>query len=346
MNIENYGITADMKTKGSVAARITAVHRERYAIVCEYGEIFARLKPGVYYEGDETFPTTGDYVLINYNPGGDSQIIKTLPRKTFFARKNPTPGRGQQAVAANFDYVFIIQSLNQDFNKNRLERYLTLAWQSGTQPVVILTKSDLPGNHSEAIFAAQSVAIGAPVHTVSSKNRAGFDALEAYFTTGKTIVFLGSSGVGKSSLVNSLAGEDIMHVNSIREDDDKGRHTTTHRQLITLNNGAMIIDTPGMRELGLWNVTDGLQEAFSDVESFIGKCRFNDCTHEHEPGCAIQSALLSGELSRQRWDSYRELKLEARMAEFKAEFLKDKWERNKVISKKNKQLKKDGIIRK
>ncbi len=346
MKIEDYGCTANSVNEKYTPARITAVHRERFEIVCDYGKTYARLKTGEYYEGDETYPTTGDFVLIDHVQDGDSRIIKTLPRRTYFSRKDPTPGRGEQAVAANFDYVFIMQSLNQDFNISRLERYLTLAWQSGAQPIVILTKADLPGDHNITIEKVKSIAIGVPIHAVSSKSGVGLEALSTYFTSGKTIVFLGSSGVGKSSLVNSLAGENIMSVNSIREDDGKGRHTTTRRQLIMLKNGAMIIDTPGMRELGIWNVTDGLEEAFSDIDKFIGKCRFSDCTHEHEPGCAVQSALMSGELSHRRWNSYRELRLEASLADEKAEFLKNKWERNKAISRKSKQMKKEGLIRK
>lgn len=349
MDLKKYGFMPNMMPENAqgIPARITAVHKERYALVCEYGETHGRLKTKEYFGGFEEFPTTGDFVLINYIPNGDSQIIRTLPRKTFFSRRDPTPGRGEQAVASNFDYVFIIQSLNHDFNEKRLERYLTLAWQSGATPVVVLTKADLVDESDTYIRIAESYAVGVPVHAVSSKTGAGLNALSDYISSGKTIVFLGSSGVGKSSLVNALADEDIMTVNGIREDDSKGRHTTTHRQLIMLKNGAMIIDTPGMRELGMWDVSAGLGEAFADVEQYLGKCRFRDCKHQTEPGCAIKEAIANGELSRERWESYISLKSEAKYSDDKAAFLRQKQQWNKDIAKynrKKKAEKKGGLI--
>ncbi len=325
-----------------IPARITAVHKERYALVCEYGETYGRLKTKEYYGGLEEFPTVGDFVLINYLPGSDSQIIRTLPRRTFFIRKDPDPNKGGQAVASNFDYVFIMQSLNQDFNAKRMERYLTLAWQSGAVPVVVLTKADLAEEYDSYIRIAESLAAGASVHVVSAKTGAGLDTLADYMTPGKTIVFLGSSGIGKSSLVNALAGKEIMAVNGIREDDSKGRHTTTHRQMIMLESGAMIIDTPGMRELGMWEVSGGLDMAFSDVEQYLGKCRFSDCRHRTEPGCAIREAIANGELSRERWESYAALQKEAGYSEDKAAFLRQKQQRNKGIAMYNRRKKSES----
>ena len=321
-----------------IPARVTAVHKERYEIVCEHGMAHARLKTKEYYVDTQDFPTTGDFVLINYLPNGDSQIIATLPRRTFFSRREPGPVPRDQAVAANFDYVFIMQSLNMDFNPKRLERYLTLAWQSGATPVILLTKADLVDDYWDYLTAVERVAAGVNTHVVSAHTGYGLQRLNAYLQPGKTVVFLGSSGVGKSSLVNALAGEVIMTVNSIREDDSKGRHTTTHRQLIRLKSGVMIIDTPGMRELGMWDVSDGLGDAFADVEAFLGKCRFSDCRHETEPGCAIKAAIATCELDASRWESYRKLKEEA---VDKAEMLRRKREWHKSLRKGEKLKKKE-----
>lgn len=341
MFLEKYGFDkAELNNTEDTPARVIAVHKERYKLITENGECYGRLKTKEYYVDGDDFPTAGDFVTIKYNPLGDSMIVKTLPRRTVFMRKDPNPSKAEQAVAANFDYVFIMQSLNHDFNVKRLERYLTLAWQSGAQPVIVLTKADLIDDILDKVREAELYALGAPVHAVSSQSGYGLGDLECYFLPGKTVVFLGSSGVGKSSLVNTLAGEEIMATNSIRQDDSKGRHTTTHRELIMLNSGAMIIDTPGMRSLGMWDVTEGLGSAFADVEQFLGCCKFSDCRHESEPGCAIKMAIESGELSTDRWQSYLALKKEARYSDDKEGFLRDKKEWHKALSKGTKQLKK------
>ena len=307
----DHGAVPNHEGLAGIPARVTAVHRERYEIVCEHGVTHARLKTKEYYAGKEEYPTTGDFVMVNYIENGDSQLIATLPRRTFFTRRAPGPGLKDQAVAANFDYVFIMQSLDLDFNPKRLERYLTLAWQSGAMPVILLTKADLVDDYWDYLTRVERVATGVDIHVVSAHTGKGLPRLNAYLQPGKTVVFLGSSGVGKSSLVNALAGEGIMAVSAIREDDSKGRHTTTHRQLIRLKSGAMIIDTPGMRELGMWEASEGLADAFGDVEALLGKCRFSDCGHKTEPGCAVKAAIASGELEVSRWESYRKLKEES-----------------------------------
>ena len=338
INIMDYGYDSNIYGgTEETAARITAVHKERYEIICAAGKTFARLKSGVYFgEGDESFPTTGDFTEIVYNKSGDSLIVKTFPRRTLFSRTDPsTAHQTEQAVAANFDYVFVMQSMNQNFNAKRLERYVTLAWQSGASPVVLLTKSDLTDNADKYITEAEEAAPGVPVYAVSAKTMRGIENVSPYMKQGKTSVFLGSSGVGKSSLVNALAGEEIMNVSGIREDDARGRHTTTHRQLIRLSGGGMIIDTPGMRELGMWDVSSGLGEAFNDVESYFERCRFSDCRHENEPGCAVRAAIESGELSAERLESYNKLKKEARYSDDKIGYLRERQQLHKNISKMN-----------
>lgn len=277
-------------------------------------------------------------MLIDYNKDGDSRIIKTLERKTYFSRRDPDKGRGEQVVAANFDTVFIMQSLNHDFNPKRLERYLTAAAQSKAEPVIVLTKADLTDDYLPYIIETSNAAPGVKTCIVSAKTGYGMDELSPYIQKGKTLVFLGSSGVGKSSLVNALAGENIMDTNGIREDDSKGRHTTTRRELIMLQNGAMIIDTPGMRELGMWDVTEGLGNAFADIEELAQHCRFRDCRHENEPGCAVREAIENGTLDESRFESYRKIKAEAKYSGNAADYRRQKEQffKNIAISERKK----------
>lgn len=322
-----------------IKAQISAVHRELYKAICQYGEIDAKLKTSHYF-GEiqlETFPTVGDYVELEYNPTGPSRILETLERKTYFSRPDPDVGKGEQAIAANFDYVGIVSSMNYDFNIKRLERYLTVAWQSGAQPIIILTKADLVEDYSEYIDQLEVMAIGVDIIPVSSKTGYGLEQLTPYIKEGNTLVFLGSSGVGKSSLLNALAGREIMGTGEIREEDSKGHHTTTHRQLIKLETGATIIDTPGMRELGMWDVSQGLGEAFQDIEILMLGCKFSDCTHKNEPGCKINEALDNHTLSQERWKSYLKLKREARYSEDKAAYLQAVKKYGKSVAKTKKQ---------
>lgn len=348
MNIKDYGFIPGIEPYNEfIPARITACHKNKFEFVCNYGEGLAHLKTSKYFSGDELYPTTGDFVLIDYRTDGESVIHKTLPRKTCFKRINPSSnGKDAQIVAANFDYVFIMQSLNQNFNISRLERYLTMAWESGATPVVILTKADIADDFQSKISKAEQVCLGVDVLAVSSKTGYGMSELDKYLQAGKTIVFLGSSGVGKSSLVNALAGKDVMNVSEIRTADGRGRHTTTHRQLIMLDSGVMIIDTPGMRELGIWDAADGLEHSFADIERYFGKCKFRDCQHQSEPGCAIKQAIENGELSQGRWNSYLQLKKESSYSEDKDDYLMKKWQRNKQIAKNVRNLKKMGGIQK
>lgn len=280
-SIQKYGFIDNENVicnEGTVVARVVAVHRERYELICNKGFVYGRLKSSVYYNStSEIYPTVGDFVLINYVETGDSIIRKTLERRTVFLRKDPASKLHKsaesdicQAVAANFDYVFIVTSLNNDFSIGRVERYLTTAYQSGAVPVIILTKSDLIDDYSDMLSSLKEIAGNTKIHVISSKTGYGVDTLSNYFKPGKTVVFLGSSGVGKSSLINKLAGREIMSTGSIREDDSKGRHTTTYRQLIMLDSGAMVIDTPGMRELSLKRWSD-YNKIVSETEVVIDK---------------------------------------------------------------------------
>lgn len=324
-NIESYGYTEfylrqiETGNKDLIPARIIEVHREQYKIITEQGENTAKLKGSIFYNGEQNniYPAIGDFVLVKQNPQGEDIIYKVLERKSKFSRMDSFNEK-EQVVATNFDYVFIMTSLNYDFNIKRIERYLTAAWQSGAIPVIILTKADLCSDYKYYEAELEKVAIGVPVVVVSSFTGEGLNELKNYIKPLETIVFLGSSGVGKSSLINAIAGDDIMKVNDIREDDSKGRHTTTHRQLVMLKNGTMIIDTPGMRELGMWMVSDGLDTTFADIEEIASRCKFRDCSHESEPGCGVKEALESGELSIERWGNYIKLKKEVKFAERKA----------------------------
>ena len=324
-----------------VPSRVTAVFKERYQLITPHGQRYGRLKTKEYhYEGGQDFPTTGDYVLAqpagdpDLESAGDWRILRTLPRKSFFSRLDGWHGV-EQAVAANMDVVFAVQSLNENFNVKRLERYLTLAWNSGGQPVVVLTKADLPGDHQAMVEAAYEVAGEAPVLALSAKTGQGMEQLDAYLKPRVTAAFLGSSGVGKSSLINALAGQEVMDTGGIREDDARGRHTTTHRQLLRLPSGVLVIDTPGMRELGMWDAAEGLSAAFPDVERFLGQCRFHDCRHGQEPGCAIRGALERGELSPQRWKNYQQL-----AGESSASQRMKRGQRSKALAKQQRQASK------
>jgi len=350
IEIKDYGFKQNLlkekyMLEGLLPARITQVHRELYKAVSQYGEGNARLKGSLLNRTvtAEDYPAVGDYVLIKYNEQGDSTIVKVLDRISKFSRPDYS-GHGagyvktilEQVVAANFDYVFILASLNYDFNINRILRYITVAWESGGIPIVLLTKADLAEDYTKQLKLVRSQAVGVEVIAVSAVTGLGLDKLSEYMKPAKTIVFLGSSGVGKSTMVNALAGEEIMTVNTIREDDSKGQHTTTHRQLILLKNGVMIIDTPGMRELGMWDIGEGLGETFSDIEELFANCRFSNCTHRNEPGCAVLASLENNTLEYSRWKNYLQLKNEAKFTDNKASYLREKKEFFKKLNKEGK----------
>ncbi len=316
---------------------ITAVHRERYEVRVKGEDLYARLKAGIYFavHCEEEFPTVGDNVELEYNPLGDCLIIKTLERRSAFSRKDPDVGMGEQIVAANFDYVFILMSLNFDFNLKRLERYLTASWQSGGQPVIVLTKADIAEDTHEKMKLVNQIAMGVDICIVSAVTGEGMEKLTEYLAPDKTTVFLGSSGVGKSTFTNYLLGKELMKTGEIREDDSKGHHTTTHRQLFVMDNGSRIIDTPGMRELGMWVVDDGMDVSFSDINDLIMQCRFSNCTHNGEPGCAVVQALEDGTVTEKRWKNYQKIQKESR-------FQAAKESRQQAVVRKKSNKKKQG----
>lgn len=314
IDMKNYGYPETLSTTdGLLSGRVTELRRERFTVMTELGEVTAVLKGTFYHQAGSRadFPCVGDFVRLHHNEKGDSRIVEVLPRRTTFKRADYS-GHAvgyvktirEQVVATNFDYVFILSSLNHDFNVSRIMRYVTQAGQSGAQAIVVLTKTDLFSDHASALAEVRSAIPDVPAYAVSSHTTQGLNELRCYLLPGKTIVFLGMSGVGKSSLLNALTGTNSMNVNAVRDSDSRGRHTTTHRQLFMLPGGAMIIDTPGMRELGLFDSDAGIQTNFADIRRRIGQCRFADCCHRTEPGCAIRSALDEGSLSRDRWQRY------------------------------------------
>lgn len=286
------------------------------------------------------YPAVGDYVLGQWPEGDDPAVIRSLfPRKSCFIRRAAGSAKQEQVVAANIDTVLICMSLNQNFNLRRLERYLSVTYDSGTAPVVVLTKADLCPDVDGMIAQVQGAAPGVEILAISSLS-GDYEAVLPYIVPGKTVAFLGSSGVGKSTLINKLTGSDSMATGAIGT-DDKGRHTTTHRELLALPNGAFLIDTPGMRELGMWDSGEGIDAAFRDLEELSHACRFSNCTHTTEPGCAIQAALTDGTLDAARWNSFRKLKAENRSAADNSKYLEAKREKFKEIAKTNKAAKKN-----
>lgn len=317
IDLKNYGLNERFEQEatlynGLFIARVTEQHRDLYKVVSEYGEIDASVSGKfAYHANDQTsFPAVGDWVMIDRLDGstGNAIIHHILRRKSVLARQSAGTENAGQVIAANIDTIFICMSLNADFNIRRIERYLTIAWDSMATPVIVLTKSDLCIDLPQKLNDIASVSMGAEVITCSSENGNGFDEINAYIGQGKTIAFVGSSGVGKSTLINRLMGQDVLVTRAIREDDAKGRHTTTHRQLLLLPNGGIVIDTPGMRELQIY--TGNLSKTFEDVEEIAARCKFGDCSHGMEPGCAIREAIETGTLSEKRFESYQKLRRE------------------------------------
>ena len=301
---------------GREPGRVVAEDRELYLVATTRGEIRASVSGRFRFEaGDDpaAYPAVGDWVALDLRPA-DATIHALLPRRSAFSRLAPGKETHRQIVGANVDVVFVMTSLNHDFNARRLERYVAAAWESGARPVIVLSKADVADDINAMLMAAEAAAPGVPALVTRSVDGTGIDGVRRYLGPGVTVGLVGSSGVGKSTLINAVAGRDVQVVAAIRDDDSRGRHTTTRRELIRLDGGALILDTPGMREFALLD-DDGLASSFSDVDAVAASCRFSDCSHRSEPGCAVLAATRDGTLSEVRLSSYRKLAREAAHAE-------------------------------
>ncbi|NPV69518.1 MAG: ribosome small subunit-dependent GTPase A [Firmicutes bacterium] len=333
---------------GYTPGRISAEFRDSYLLLSEAGEVRALLSGRFRHLADSgtDLPVTGDWVAFTRESGaGPAMIHAVLPRRSKFSRKQPGPGHtGEQVIAANIDAVFIVMALDRDFNVRRLERYLVLIWESGASPVVVLSKADLcdVATLTARTAAVESIAPGVPVHVVSNITGDGLSGLGVHLAPGRTVALLGSSGAGKSTLANRLLGANVQATGEVRKDDSRGRHTTSYSRLIRLPSGALLVDSPGLRELQLWASDDGLDDAFEDVATLARGCRFSDCRHESEPGCAVKQAVEAGTLDPGRYESYLRLRREVAFLNRKENidsYLADK-RRRKALSKAVKRLKK------
>lgn len=336
---EHFATLLAAEARGLVPARVLTEERGLYLVAGAAGEgpanASGRLRHDAELDPTAAWPAVGDWVALE--PAADATepsdgehrlIQRVLPRRSAVVRRSPTDRRmPAQVLAANVDIVFVVTSMNGDFNLRRLERYLSVAWESGATPAILLSKADLANDVDGFRLAAEVIAPGVEVIAVSAVTGEGLDSIREHLGRGRTVVFMGSSGVGKSSIVNALAGEQLLDTAAVREDDARGRHTTTRRQLIRLAEG-LLIDTPGLRELGVLDA-DGVSSAFDDVEGVAAACRFNDCQHRSEPGCAVRAALHDGSLTSDRFDAYTKLQREAHRAVIAADAQARKAERRR-----------------
>lgn len=319
--------------------RICEIQKNTYKIKFWEEELTAKLKGNFYVEENE-FPVVGDYVTFQYNSSGDSVITSVCERSSVLKRPDQSghaigyvKNMGEQIMVSNFDYVFIVASLNDNYNFNRIARYVSITLQGNGIPIVVLTKVDLCSNPGRYMREIEELSDKVRVHSISALYGIGLEELDRYIQPGKTIAILGSSGVGKSTLVNAIVGEEIMKTSEIRQQDAKGRHTTTYRQMIELPNGAVLIDTPGMRELGMCDAEEGIDETFSDIVELGMRCRFRDCRHNTEPGCAVKAAIEAGILSKDRLMLFQNLHSESNKAS-----------KTKAIAKQRRNINKSRII--
>jgi ribosome biogenesis GTPase / thiamine phosphate phosphatase len=319
--------------EGFSIVRVTEENKNRYKVRIEDKEIVAEASGKLMFGADENgaLPAVGDWVGVSITDNGEFAVIQeVLPRKTLFERKSTGKRTEGQIIAANIDVIFIVTSLDLDYSLNRIERYHVISLSSGAKPVFLLSKSDLiTGEELQEKKDEVKKITSSEVITYSLETGEGLEDIRSFLKEGITFCFVGSSGVGKSTLINELAGEDILESNEVRESDSKGRHTTTRRQLIFLENGSTLIDTPGMREVGLWSEANDIEGVFDEIVSFSSSCKFPDCTHTHEPDCAVIKAVEEGNIDERRYNNYLSLREEARLTE-------EKNDPNKQMEKKRK----------
>jgi ribosome biogenesis GTPase len=322
------------ESRGMMLARVASAIREEYRLYAAAGEFRAEPAGALLYGAASSagVPAVGDWVAARAIGTSEAIVHDILPRRTKFSRRAAGSRAEEQVIAANVDIAMIVCGLDHDFNLRRLERYLTLAIESGAQPLIALNKADLVDDAGPVAAQVRRLAGDAPVLSISARTGAGLEALDEFMAPGTTIVLLGSSGAGKSTIINRLIGEERQETRAVREHDSRGRHTTTRRELIPLASGAVVIDAPGMRELQLWASEESLNESFEDVTVIAGSCRFRNCSHAGEQGCAIHTALDSGALDPDRWNSYLKLRAELRRLELltnrtAATAEKQKWKR-------------------
>lgn len=303
----------DAERENAVPARVIAQSRGIWRVAGDFGECPAEAAGKLRLAAEEgaDWPTVGDWVVVGLRDQGNAaQIQEVLPRRSQFVRKMAGKKIAEQVIAANVDIALLVSALDGDFNPRRVERYLTQCWESGAKPVIVLNKADICESPREKIAAMEKAAMGVPVCAVSARTGQGFRELKKVLARGQTIVLLGSSGVGKSTIVNRLLGRAIQEVREVRESDGRGRHTTTSREIFALPSGALLMDTPGLRELQLWDASEGISQTFSDIETLAERCRFGDCRHDGEPGCAVRAAIDAGALDTARLENWRKLQRE------------------------------------